>query len=101
MMEARLNNKDYGRRLHCLVRPSLADLAAIEIRASRAEGKNAIHAVESAIRWMRDLLNAPTWTPALQSAWDMYRRGIDSALSGGPNAIAVAPPTQDSNEARK
>jgi len=72
--------------VHCLVRPSLADLTSLEIRCSRAEGKNAIHAVESALRWMRDLLNAPTWTPALQTMWDMYRRGIDHALSGRHNA---------------
>jgi hypothetical protein len=77
--------------VHCLVRPSLADLTTLEIRCSRAEGRNAIHTVESALKWMRDLLNAPTWTPALQATWDMYRRGIDSALSGGPNVkIAYA-----------
>lgn len=67
---------------HRLARPSLADLTALEIRCSRAEGKNAIHTVESSLKWMRDLLNAPTWRPALQQAWDMYRLEIDRALSG-------------------
>jgi hypothetical protein len=68
-----------------LVRPAVADLQALEIRCARAEGKNAIHQTESALRWMRELLNAPTWTPALQTIWDMYRRGIDHAPSGLPN----------------
>jgi len=66
-----------------LVRPSLADLTTIEIRASRAEGKTAIHTVESALRWMRGLLNSPTWTPALQTEWDRYRKEIDSSLRAG------------------
>lgn len=69
-----------------LVRPAVAELQALEIRCARAEGKNAIHQTESALRWMRDLLKAPVWTPALQAAWDMYRRGIDHALSGLPNS---------------
>lgn len=73
------------RSMERLVRPAVADLQALEIRCARAEGKNAIHQTESALRWMRDLLKAPTWTPALQATWDMYRRGIDRALSGLPN----------------
>lgn len=77
---------------HHLVPPSLADLTALEIRCSRAEGKNAIHTVESSLKCMRDLLNAPTWKPALQQAWDMYRHGIDNALSGRPNETSPSAP---------
>ena len=83
---------------HRLVRPSLADLTALEIRCARAEGKSAIHAVESALKWMRDLLAAPTWTPALQQSWDMYRRGIDHALSGRPNAYSRDPGQHNENQ---
>lgn len=68
-----------------LVRPPLADLTALEIRCSRAECKHVIHQTESILRWMRNLLDAPDWTPGLQSLWDKYRLGLDSKLAGLPN----------------
>lgn len=65
-----------------IIRPTETELLLLEVRCSYAEGKGKIHQVESALKWIKDLLKAPIWNESLQTTWEMYKKSINEALAG-------------------
>lgn len=63
-------------------RPTMMEWTEIQRRADIHGNGASVHAVQTLLRWMGELFNAPTWSQAHAQLWRLYEQSVNAELLG-------------------